>query len=69
MAYFANSTEGDTLEIQCEDCLLVCPVYSAQSLFNYDQHGDGQEKLKQCLEILIDKDGVCQMKKAMENPK
>jgi hypothetical protein len=65
MAYFSNSTEGETLEVQCCDCPLGpsgCPVHLVQLLYNYEQLCDGQEKLKEAMEILIDDKGVCQVR-------
>lgn len=62
MAYFSNSTDGDVLEMQCEDCPLgdkPCPVKLVQLMHNYDQVGN--DKLKAAMELLIDKDGICQL--------
>jgi hypothetical protein len=37
-------------------------------LYNYEQLKDGQEKLKEAMEILVDDKGVCQVrKKILEN--
>lgn len=65
MAYFANSSEGDRLEQQCERCPLgekACPVQLVQLMFNYDQLTAGQEKLKAAMSMLIDDKGVCQVR-------
>jgi hypothetical protein len=62
MAYFSNSTEGDILQSQCDRCPLgdkPCPVMSVQLLFNYDQIGNA--KLKEAMEQLVDKKGMCQL--------
>lgn len=71
MAYFSNSSEGEVLDVQCYDCPLgggCCPVLSVQMLYNYDQLEDGQEKLREAMELLVDDKGVCQVrKKILEN--
>ena len=71
MAYFSNSSEGEVLDVQCYDCPLgggCCPVRSVQMLYNYDQLEDGQEKLREAMELLVDDKGVCQVrKKILEN--
>lgn len=86
MAYFTNSTSGDVLEMQCEDCPLgcgwnnprqqrlfdpeierrPCPVHFVQLNFNYAQCEAGQEKLRQAMSMLIDENGVCQVRKVLE---
>jgi hypothetical protein len=66
MAYFSNGTEGEVLDVQCADCPLgggCCPVKSIQMLYNYDQLDDGQEKLQDAMEQLVDAKGVCQVRK------
>ncbi len=65
MAYFPNSTEGEILERQCEECLhddedILCPIYNAQASHNYGQCDN--KALEGCLEILVSKEGDCQMK-------
>ncbi len=67
MAYFSNSTDGDRLQQQCDTCIAgregaCCPVRIVQDLYNYDQLDKGQEKLKEAMEVLIDKEGICQMR-------
>lgn len=66
MAYFANSTESTALDQQCSECRITeaCPVLLAQSLFNYRQAGN--QDLERCLNLLIDTDGFCFMKKAID---
>jgi hypothetical protein len=62
MAYFANATEGDQLEMQCETCPVgdeACPIKLVQLVHNYDQCGNDQ--LKQAMNVLIDEEGQCQM--------
>jgi hypothetical protein len=66
VAYFSNSTDGDILQQQCDECPLGregmhCPAFLVQSLHNYDQVGN--EKLKSAMELLIDKKGECQLRK------
>ena len=64
MAYFANGSEGEYLDAQCGRCPLVekvCPIYAVQFAYNYAQLDKGNEKLREAMEILIDKDGNCQM--------
>lgn len=64
MAYFPNSSAGETLDQQCSDCKIPddapCPVLLAQMVYNYEQVGN--PKLKDCLNTLIDEKGNCQMK-------
>ena len=68
MAYFANGTEGEILDVQCIDCIhadldALCPIAHVSMEFNYDQLDEGQEKLRHCLNVLIkDVDGQCAMK-------
>lgn len=64
MAYFSNGTEGEKLDEQCDKCPLgqkACPVFLVQMLHNYDQCGN--EKLKAAMDLLINEDGICQMRK------
>lgn len=59
MAYFANGSEGERLEAQCNHCahLASCPVYMLQFLWNYTQLKNETQKL--ALDTLVpDKDGV-----------
>lgn len=72
MAYFSNGSEGEILDSQCAECLhadpdVGCPIFLIQMNFNYDQLSKGQEKLKEAMEILIDKNGICQMKPLIFN--
>lgn len=68
MVYFSNSSEGDALEMECDECIHAdpdagCPIYMIQMHFNYDQHDN--EKLKQAMNMLIShkkKGGLCNMK-------
>lgn len=69
MAYFPNSTAGDVLENQCCECIhavddVTCPVYYVQATYNYDQTDN--DKLERCLTHLIDRQGICQMKLAID---
>lgn len=70
MAYFANGTEGMTLDEQCYGCIYglsdesYCPIHHAQLEFNYDQLSNDQ--LQQCLNILINKKGICKMKETLD---
>ena len=63
MAYFPNGSSGEAFEELCSDCehYPICSVYSVQNLFNYDQCDEGQAKLRQCLNILVQEGGVCTM--------
>lgn len=69
MAYFANGTEGLYLDEQCCGCLygldeeVLCPVSAVQNIYNYDQIGN--DKLREAMDLLIDKKGICRMKKAI----
>lgn len=68
MAYFANGSEGMHMDTQCDECLhgcgerVGCPVAFVQMHFNYDQCAPGQEKLRECLTMLVGEDGNCRMK-------
>jgi hypothetical protein len=42
--------------------LSPCPIAMVQQLYNYDQLKKGQEKLKEAMNVLIDKEGICQMR-------
>lgn len=56
MAYFANGSEGEYLDQQCDACTVgqgACPA-------RHDQIKN--ETLKSAMEILIDKKGDCQMR-------
>lgn len=71
MAYFANSTEGSILDKQCAECIIPddapCPILSAQMTYNYDQCRDGQENLRDCLNMLVSDDGgICLMKQILD---
>ena len=72
MAYFANGTEGDTLNEQCHKCLhgmsdsVLCPVAAVQMEYNYKQLDDGNEDLHAAMNLLVNEAGECQMKAAME---
>lgn len=70
MAYFPNGSAGMILDDQCDDCFHAsiftgCPICLAQMEFNYDQCSDGQEKLKDCLNMLVGEDGICKMRKLL----
>ena len=72
MAYFSNGTEGMKLDDQCAECIHAdedgcCPVAFVQMEFNYSQLDDGNEDLRKAMEILIDKNGDCNMKKAIDS--
>lgn len=72
MAYFANGTEGLYLEEQCDSCIhgadesqsIMCPIYLVQQEYNYKQNDDGD--LRDCLNHLINNQGVCQMKRTLD---
>jgi hypothetical protein len=69
MAYFANGSEGMYLEEQCADCPLGekgCPIYLNQVFYNYDQLKPGNEQLRESLNELINKDGICQMRQLLK---
>lgn len=73
MAYFPNGTAGEYLTEQCNNCLhgikddIVCPVAVVQMSYNYDQLDEGNEALQEAMNELIDENGDCQMKKAIED--
>jgi hypothetical protein len=72
MAYFSNGAEGIVLDNQCAVCPvgrqpdLPCPVFLVQLAYNYQQVDEGQDKLRDCLTCLVDEQGTCLMKKAIE---
>jgi hypothetical protein len=71
MAYFSNGSEGEVLDEQCADCPIgrhpdaPCPVLLVQSLYNYDQCEEGQEKLREVLNLLINEKGICHMREVL----
>lgn len=71
MAYFSNGSEGAYLYNQCLDCIhyvedLGCPVALVQMLYNYDQMKEGNEKLREAMNLLINENGQCLMKPVIE---
>jgi hypothetical protein len=63
MAYFANGSEGELLQAQCDECPLgekPCPVALVQVMHNYDQCTN--EKLKAAMNLLIDEHGICRLR-------
>ena len=71
MAYFPNGTAGLILEQQCMDCIhedeqSLCPIANAHYQLNYEQCKDGNEKLRQCMAMLVGDDGMCEMKPLIE---
>jgi hypothetical protein len=75
MAYFSNSCEGDTLDNQCAECPVgknpnaPCPVLLAQLHWNYKQFTNGKpNEIADILNVLVDKNGVCQMKPLIDDP-
>jgi len=70
MAYFSNSSEGEVLDSQCAGCLLgspeaSCPVKAIHWIYNYDQCSN--EKLREAMEMLVDKQGICQVKAEIDS--
>jgi hypothetical protein len=72
MAYFPNGTAGEIFNDQCHECLhgaaddFLCPVAHIQMIYNYTQLDDGNEDLRAAMCLLVQLDGTCQMKLAME---
>ena len=69
MAYFENGNKSKVLDKQCLTCTLEnyqCPVHTVQSLFNFDQMAEGNDKLRQCMTFLVDDAGVCQVKRLID---
>jgi hypothetical protein len=69
MAYFENGNKSKVLDKQCLTCPLgnyQCPVYTVQSLFNFDQMEEGNDKLRQSMIFLVDDAGVCQVKQLLD---
>lgn len=68
MAYFPNGSSGEVLDRQCWECPLgesACPVLAVQMIYNYDQLNNGQEKLREAVTMLVNNDGICQVRKLM----
>ncbi len=64
MAYFSNSTEGLVLDAQCSKCKYgkeACPIALVQMTYNYEAVNN--ETATNILNGLVDKDGICQMRK------
>jgi len=74
MAYFSNGTEGSILDEQCAVCPVgrdpdaPCPVLWVQTNWNYKQIVEGKREgpVAEILTSLVDDNGKCQMKKAIE---
>lgn len=72
MAYFPNGSSGTVLDNQCAECPIgrhqdaPCPVLLVQLSYNYDQCRDGNEKLREAMNMLINERGICQMKPVVE---
>lgn len=66
MAYFSNGSEGSYLDEQCDECAVAndapCPVLFVQTHYNYDQLKDGNELLREAINMLVDEKGNCKMK-------
>ena len=68
MAYFSNSSEGDTFYEQCASCKYgerACPIFAAQTLFNYDQiksSNAGDNTARDILNSLVTEEGICTMR-------
>lgn len=68
MAYFPNGTSGEILDDQCWECKIPddapCPILGVQWTYNYEQFdNNGEEtKLTDAMNLLINKQGICQMK-------
>ncbi len=71
MAYFANGsdTAGINFDNQCENCPLgeePCPIAFCQLHYNYEQCGN---KLAESILLkLVNKNGICSMKKYLKKP-
>ncbi len=66
MGYFPNGIAGTKLCEQCAHCPLgdqPCVVYVAQITYNSKQHDEGQDLLKEALNLLIDDEGTCLLKR------
>jgi len=67
MAYFPNGISATILDMQCADCVLgddACPIYAAQTIYNYEQFDDdgNDTKMSELLNELVDKNGICVMR-------
>lgn len=69
MAYFPNGSSGVILDNQCSECVLgkfACPVFAVQINYNYQQLKSGNEKLQEAISMLINENGICQMKNVID---
>lgn len=75
MAYFANGTEGMILDEQCCNCFYImdtdkepksCPVHFVHLTYNSDQLKKGNEQLRAALNLLVNQNGECQVKKLVD---
>ena len=71
MAYFPNGTSGMIFDEQCSECIhedptALCPIANVQMEYNYFQCNKGQEKLRECMNFLVNEKGYCQMKIQIE---
>ena len=67
MAYFANGSEGECFEDQCEECRYgerPCPVALVQQLYNYDACNN--KVATNIMNDLVKNDGTCEMYKMFE---
>ncbi len=62
MAYFSNSDDGFLFDIQCYKCKYgkhPCPIFLAQTTYNYQACGN--ETATAILDLLVESDGTCTM--------
>ena len=62
MAYFANGSEGECFEAQCDECRYgqkPCPIALVQQLYNYDAVNNNAAT--EILNTLVQDDGTCEM--------
>lgn len=73
MGYFSNGTEANIWQsTNCDGCVHDnpengCAVMLVHLMFNYDQFNNGNEQLKEALDLLIPEDsdgmaGTCKMR-------
>ena len=67
MAYFANGSEGECFESQCELCRYgekPCPIALVQLNYNYDAVNN--KTATEILDSLVKNDGTCLMYREFE---
>jgi hypothetical protein len=70
MAYFPNGSAGEGFDEQCSECPYgeePCPVFCAQSIFNYDAVNN--KVATDILNVLVKDNGTCMMFELIKDKK